>query len=293
MRLIALLCWVCFVPSMLLAKAPQVATDIAPVQSLVARVMQGVGAPDLIVRQGASPHEYALRPSEAAALARADLVIWIGPELSPWLQGAVAALAGEVPQVALLAVDQTVLHGLRQGARFEMDDHEGVDPHAWLDPVNGQIWLRLIAEELSTLDPENADIYATNAAAGMAELDQVMAEIRQVLAPLRGLKYLVYHDAYQYFEARFDMPASGAVTRGDAAMPGPARIADLREFVAQERLTCLLSDPQSDPRLAWAIFPLGVKIGVLDVMGSDKSPGARLYPALLRDLAHGFAACAQ
>ena len=293
MRLITVMCWVLLLPSVLMAGVPNVATDIAPVHSLVARVMQGVGTPDLIVRQGASPHEYALRPSEAAALARADLVIWIGPELTPWLQGAVERLAGDVPQVALLAVDQTVLHRLRQGARFEMGDHEGVDPHAWLDPVNGQIWLRRIAVELSTLDPENADIYAANAAAGVAELDLAMAEIRQVLAPLRGLKYLVYHDAYQYFEARFDMPALGAVTRGDAAMPGPARIADLREFVAQERLTCLLSDPQSDPRLARAIFPLGVKIGVLDVMGGDKSPGAGLYPALLRDLAHGFEVCRQ
>jgi len=293
MRLIALLIWICVLPSGLAAKAPQVATDIAPVQSLVARVMQGVGTPALIIRQGASPHEYALRPSEAAALARADLVIWIGPELTPWLQSAVETLAGEAAQVALLAVDQTVLHGLRKGARFEVGDHEGVDPHAWLDPINGQIWLRRIAGELSALDPENADLYAANAAAGVAELDQAMAEIRQVLTPLRGLKYLVYHDSTQYFEARFDMPASGAVTAGDAAMPGPARIADLREFVAQERLTCLLSDPQSDPRLARAIFPQGVKIGVLDVMGSDKSPGAGLYPALLRDLADGFEACTQ
>ncbi|VAV96842.1 hypothetical protein MNBD_ALPHA07-1867 [hydrothermal vent metagenome] len=155
--------------------------------------MQGVGTPDLIVRQGASPHEYALRPSEAAA--------------------------------------------------------------------------------------------------GVAELDRVMGGIEQALTPLRGLQYLVYHDDTQYFERRFNLPALGAVTGGEAAMPGPARIADLREFVAQEGLTCLMSDPQSDPRLARAIFPQGIKTGVLDVMGSDKSPAAGLYPALLRELAHGYEAC--
>ena len=293
MRLITVVCWVLLLPTVLMAEVPNVATDIAPVQSMVARVMQGLGAPALIVRPGASPHEYAMRPSEAAALARADLVIWIGPELSPWLQGAIERLAGDVPQVALLAVDQTVLHRLRQGARFEAEAHEGLDPHAWLDPVNGQIWLRRIAAELSALDPENADLYAANAAAGVAELDQVMGEIEQVIAPLRGLKYLVYHDDTQYFEARFYIPALGAVTAGDAAMPGPARIADLREFVAQERLTCLLSDPQSDPRLARAIFPRGVKTGVLDALGVDQQPGAGLYPAILRDLAHGFEMCRQ
>ncbi len=303
MRLSIFLCWACLVPSVLAAKGPEVATDIAPVHSLVARVMQGVGTPELIMRPGASPHEYALHPSEAAALARANLVIWMGPGLTPWLQGAVEKLAGDAAQVALLEADATIVYPLRQGAQFGEEDHsaedhdhnhdhDGVDPHAWLDPANGQIWLRLIANELSALDPEHAGIYADNAAQGVAELDQVRREIEGVLAPLRGLKYLVYHDAYQYFEARFDMPASGAVSDSDASMPGPARIAELREFTAQGGLTCLLSGPQTDPRLMQAIFPQGAKTGILDPLGIDIPPGAGLYPALLLDMAKGYDACA-
>jgi zinc transport system substrate-binding protein len=287
------MCWVLLLPSALTAEVPNVATDIAPVHSLVARVMLGVGAPELIVRQGASPHEYALRPSEAAALAHADLVIWMGPELTPWMQGAVETLAAEAVQVALLAADQTVLHGLRQGAQFEADhDHEGVDPHAWLDPVNGQNWLRMIADELSALDPEHAGLYAANATKGVAELDQVKLEIERILTPLRGIRYLVYHDAYQYFEVRFDISASGAVMAGDADIPGPARLVELRRFVADEGLTCLLHGPQTDPRLRRAIFPQGAKTGILDPMGSVKQPGTGLYPALLLDLAKGYEGCA-
>ena len=300
MRLTTFICWLCLLPSALAAKVPEVATDIAPVHALVARVMQGVGAPALIIRPGASPHEYALRPSEAAALARADLVVWIGPALTPWLRDALAALAGDARQVVFLEAQETIRHPLRRGAWFGGEGHmdgdhdpDGIDPHAWLDPVNGQIWLRLIADELSMLDPEHAGTYAANAAQGVAELEQARREIEGVLAPLRGLKYLVYHDAYQYFETRFNMPASGAVMGGDADQPGPARIAKLRKFAAEQGISCLLSGPQTDPRLMRAIFPHGAKTGILDPLGIDYQSNTGLYRALLLDLAKGFLSCAQ
>ncbi len=310
MRLSSILFWLCLMPTALAARAPQVVTDIAPIQSLAARVMQGVGAPSLIIRPGASPHDYALRPSEAAALQGADLVIWIGPALTPWLSDVIAQLAPEAPLLTLLEADETKLLPLRRGLWFDAEGHDeegheeghdthshpegdGIDPHAWLDPVNGRNWLRLIADELSALDPEHADLYNANATQGMAELDQVMGDIRQSLTPIKGLKYLVYHDATQYFEARFGMPASGAVTAGDAAMPGPARIAGLREFVAREGVECLLGGPQSDLRLAQAIFPHGVQTGVLDPLGIENQDNTGLYRTLFLDLAKSYLGCVQ
>lgn len=302
--------------SMAQAEVPRVAVDIAPVHSLVAQVMEGVGEPDLIMRPGASPHHYALRPSEAAALSEADLVIWMGEGLTPWLEGAVRKLAGGARSTALLEVTQTRLLPLREGVGFEHaphddhDDHEehgdpgeheehdehhehgNMDPHAWLDPDNAQQWMRLIAGELSQLDPDNAERYRQNAERGAAQLEEAKRQISQSLAPVRAAQTMVFHDAYQYFEAAFDIPVAAAISLGDAARPGPARIAALRDLVLARGVTCVLTEPQFDPKLATAILPDGHKTGVLDPMGAGIEPGADLYGAMLQSLADGFLACA-
>ena len=211
------------------ADVPSVATDIPPVHSLVARVMEGVGTPDLIIRAGASPHSYSLRPSEAAAMERADLVVWIGPGLTPWLERPLQALAGDARRIALMETDATVLLQARDEAIFDdhTDDHDHglIDPHGWLDPMNGRAWLEVIARELIALDPENADIYIANAAAGQSEIDAVMNEAADLLAPMKGVPFAVFHDAFQYFEARFALSPKAAIFAGDARAPGPARIA--------------------------------------------------------------------
>lgn len=240
-----------------LADVPRVAVDIAPVHSLVARVMDGVGSPSLIVIPGASPHEYSLRPSEATALQEADLVFWVSPDLTPWLEDAIETLAGGATVTALLETDGTMELPFREGALFDAHAHEGDehadedhdgdhkghrdhdgevhadddehaehenredepahdedhadakhaghddhghgahDPHAWLSPENGAVWLNAIAAQLSAADPDNADVYFGNAAAGREELADLSAEINATLDPVRGGNFIVFHDAYQ------------------------------------------------------------------------------------------------
>jgi zinc transport system substrate-binding protein len=113
-----------------MADVPRVAVDIAPVHSLVARVMQGVGEPSLIVQPGASPHEYSLRPSEAAALQDADIVVWVGEDLTPWMAGAVGTLAAEADVTTLLEVDGVTLLDFREGALFEAHSHDRRRPRS-------------------------------------------------------------------------------------------------------------------------------------------------------------------
>lgn len=305
------------------ARGPSVAADIAPVHALVAQVMGDLDTPALVVRPGASPHGYAMRPSEAAALDRADLVIWMGPALTPWLEGAIGTLAAQAQVLELLDADGLTLHPFRTGTGFEPHDHDapgdhvdhadhdkhdkhaddspdahqdhahaGVDPHAWLDPVNAQVWLGVIAAELSALDPENAATYAANARAGRAALDDLQTELRATLAPMAGRDFVVFHDAYQYFEARFEVPSAGAIALGDAADPGPARIAELRDLVKARGIDCVFAEPQFDPRLVQAVFGGVVHHGVVDPLGTDLAPGPQLYPDLLRGMAGAFAACA-
>ncbi|MEM7753046.1 MAG: zinc ABC transporter substrate-binding protein [Pseudomonadota bacterium] len=497
------------------ADAPSVAVDIAPLHSLVARVMDGVGTPDLVIPAGASPHEHTLRPSEAAALENADVVFWMGEDLTPWMEDAVETLAGDASVTALLDADGTTLLDFREDALFEAHDHsdhddhghedhadaehdhdhddhghedhaeakhddhghedhaeakhdhdhddhghedhadashddhdhgdhahgahgfewsglfdlkpgtyawsfakvdgdyadpamkmvilaaddiEAVeetaeelleaeaadekadgdaliaqdlayslnfdsdkdmtvfsveiaepgkyafftehmpfefeanehffkdttgadvepisqepdgdhghghghdhghghahgahDPHAWLSPNNAAAWLNVIAAQLSAADPDNAGAYFANAAAGQDEIEALKAEVAATLAPVEGKRFIVFHDAYQYFENDFDFSASGAISLGDAADPSPARIAEIQARVRDEGIDCVLSEPQYNPGLVATVADgTEVSTGVLDPLGSDLEPGAALYPQLLRNLATALADC--
>lgn len=283
------------------ADAPQVATDITPVHSLVARVMRGAGSPALIVAPGASPHGYAMRPSDAAALDAADIVIWVGPELTPWLEDAIDALAGDAQSLALLDAPGTRRLPLRDGATFAAHahgaarhaghGHAGPDPHAWLDPANARSWVARIADELSDLDPANAALYARNADAARAEIAALQAGIADRLAPVSEVPFLVFHDAYQYFEARFDVDAAGAISRGDANAPSAARIAALRDLVQARDIACILTEPQFDPGLVETVFGGVARRGVVDPLALGVAPGPDLYPDLLRDMAAALRDC--
>ena len=337
---------------------PNVAADIAPVHSLVARVMEGLGTPNLVIHPGASPHDYSLRPSEAAALQDADLVFWMGEELTPWMEDAIETLAGDAIVTALLEADGTILFDFREGALFEphlhgeedeqgherdrdheehadegeheehahedeheehdesqghemhahddehedehddhaRDDHGHIhgehDSHAWLSPENASIWLNLFAAQLSSADPDNAGTYFANASAARAELEVLTSEIHGILEPVREGRFIVFHDAFQYFEASFGLQALGSITLGDATSPSPARIAEIQEFIREEGIDCVLAEPQFNEGIVLTVMDgTDASTGTLDPLGSDLEPGPALYPQLLRNLATKLAEC--
>ena len=291
--------------------APAVVADIAPVHALAARVMDGVGTPDLLVAPGASPHGYAMRPSDARRLQDAAVVFWVGEGLTPWLEDALDTLGADATVVELMAAEGTTLLPVREGANFEAHDHgeddhghnhghshghehghEDADAHVWLDPMNARVWLGAMAEALAAADPANAAAYRANAAAGQAEIDALVAEIGATLAPVAGRGFIVFHDAYQYFEARFDMPAMGSITLSDATAPSAARVAEVRETIVELGALCVFAEPQFEPRLVATVTEgTNARRGVLDPIGANLEPGAALYPALLRGMAASMAGC--
>ncbi len=291
-----------------LAEVPHVAVDIAPVHSLVARVMDGVGTPDLIVQPGASPHEYTLRPSEAKALQDADLVFWTSSGLTPWLIDTIETLATDASVTELLEADGSIELELRESALFEVhnhgehdDDHDDEahkdhedahDPHAWLSPKNAMTWLNVIAGQLSSANPENAGTYFANAATGRSEIEALIGEVNATLEPVRGEQFIVFHDAYQYFETDFDFPASGAISLSDASDPSPARIAEIQARIAEEGIRCVLAEPQFNPGLVETVLDgTGAQTSILDPLGSDLELGSALYPQLIRNLSIALAGC--
>lgn len=315
-------------PLSAVASVPKVAVDITPLHSLVAQVMSGVGEPELLVQSGASPHGYSLSPSEAEALEDADLVFWVGEPLEPWLENSLETLGRDARVIEMLEVPGTTTHAFREGATFEghhhhdgedashhedgeghHDEHahhheehdhhdhghhhEGLDPHAWLDPANARLWLEVIADELSGMDPENAELYARNAKQGQQQIAKISAGIEATVADLGDLRFIVFHDAYQYFEKRFGIEAAGAISIGDASDPGPARVREIRELVKTLNIRCVFTEPQYNPDMVNTVFGgTGVNTSaVMDPLGAHLEPGPKLYPQLLQGIAGSLDDC--
>lgn len=307
------------------AEVPRVAIDIAPIHSLAARVMQGLGTPALILPPGASPHGHAMRPSDARALEAAEIVFWVGPGFTPWLARSVETLGADARIVEIADLPGLTRLPFREGVHFGAHDHEedaangddhsheqesgdtpgqgsahddehapdGFDPHLWLDPVNGGRIALAMAEALAEADPGNAAAYLANATAALNEIEAASAEAATRLAPHIGKPFLVQHDAYHYFEARFGIEAAGAVSPGDAAGAGAARVAKLRALLEETGAACIFTEPQLNPHLAERLAQdTGARLGVLDPLGTSLAePGPGLYPALILGLAEGMAAC--
>lgn len=285
---------------------PRVVADILPVHSIVARVMDGAGVPSLVVPPGASPHGHALRPSEAAALEDADLVVWVGPGLTPWLEGPLDALAGAAERLTLAEITALERLEIREGTAFEAHeeghDHDHghdhgaeaaqIDPHLWLDPQNAATIAAALADTLAAADPANAALYAANAGAFEAEMTALAAEIETLIAPARGQDYFVFHDAYQYFERRFDVPAAGSIALSDAESPRAQRVAEIRTRFTDGDIACVFAEPQFEPGLVTTLIEgTDTRTGTLDPVGTGLEPGAALYPALIRGLAENLADC--
>ena len=268
------------------AEVPRVVTDIAPVHALVAQVMGDLGAPVLLMEQGADAHSFQLRPSQASAVAGAGLVVWVGPEMTPWLDRALEGIAAEVPRLGLLGVPGTRVRELEEGSAT-------LDPHGWLDPQNGVVWLESIAGELARIDPGNAGVYRANTAAAVAELAVLEAEIEALLGPVRDRPFVVFHEAYGYFTERYGLTVAGSIATGDAAAPGAARLVALRAAMQAGGVVCIFPEAAQDSALVEQMAAgVGVRIGgALDPEGVALQPGPGLYRALLRGLAVTLAEC--
>ncbi|WP_137701253.1 zinc ABC transporter substrate-binding protein [Marimonas lutisalis] len=283
----------------------RIAVDLPAVHSLVTQVAGGKAEIGFVMRPGASPHGYAMRPSEARTLQNAQVVIWIGAAQSPWLEHGIETLAPGALSLPLLDTSGTMLHPRRERPVFAEDhdhgdehahehdhDHGETDPHAWLDPLNARAWLAAIAETLSRTDPANAATYAANAAAAQARIDALHTRLSGVLAPAHGARFIVFHDAFQYLEIRYDLPSVAAISSSDASAPGPARLSDLRHALDHDGITCIFTEPQFNPALVTTLTDgTTIRTAVLDPLGRDIPPGPDFYDALMLQLAESMATC--
>jgi len=258
---------------------PRVVVTLKPLYSLVAGVMEGVGAPVSI--GGGSPHGAALKPSEARALAAADVVFWTGTVLEAGHARGIAAIAEDARLITLKDLPGAVLQG------------EGtIDGHMWLDPANARVLVEAAVAVLSELDPARAAVYARNGAGLAARLDALDARLERRLDTVAEQPYVVMHDAYRYFESRYGLAALGAIAVSPERPPGARRLAELRKRMDETGARCVFAEPGLAPAHARTLAAeTGARLGRIDPLGAGLSPGPEAYFTLMERLADDLIAC--
>lgn len=298
-----------FLPLVALA-GPKIVASIKPVHSLVAGVMREVGEPRLLVLGGASPHEYSLRPSDARAISEADIVFWIGPELESFMVKPLQNAKGRVRSVALLDAPGVAVLPLREGGAWEPHQHHPTEPvghhsdhdhdhesgrdvHIWLDPVNAVAMARRIVAVLGDADSAHRADYERNGAALIERLNQLDQQLAGDLAPIKDRPFIVFHDAYQYFERRYGLSAVGSVVLNPEQQPGAKRVTEIQARIRDLGVRCVFGEPQFQPALVeTAIAGSGARSGVLDPEGgAELQAGPEAYFELLRRLADSLRTC--
>ena len=310
----------------------KVVASIKPIHSLVSYVMDGVGKPDIIVDGYNSPHGFSLKPSHAKMIENADLIIWVGEDLEAFLEKPLNTIAKKAVNIEIMDLSGIKKLKFREKNIFEGHDDHGHghkekkhddhghghkekkhddhghkkakhddhghdkhahgehDPHVWLDPMNAKVIIKEIENQLVKLDPDNSSKYKANSKKAQSELDNLTKNIKR---DLKGnLRFVVFHDAYQYFENRFGIKVLGALTVNPDVLPGAEQLSEIREVIEHEKVNCLFSEPQFNPAIIKSIAKdTKIKTAVLDPLGATLDKGKNMYSELLQSMYASFKGC--
>jgi zinc transport system substrate-binding protein len=290
--------------------------------------MNGVAKPDLIVDGYASPHGFAMKPSHAKMLQNADLIFWVGEDVENFLEKPLGSIAKKAEKIELMQImglqvlkfrernifDDHDDHGHDDhdkkedhdshakkedhddhGKKEDHDDHERhahgeFDPHIWLDPINAKVILNEMVEHLIENDPKNEAKYKSNLDEALKDIDKLTIDVMTELS--NSVSSIVFHDAYQYFEKRFNVNILGAFTVNTDVMPGAEQLAEIREIIEHDKVACVFSEPQFNPDIIKAVAKdMNIKTGVIDPLGATLNPGKDLYFSLIKNMSASFKGC--
>ena len=281
--------------------APNVVASLKPVHSLVASIMHGVGEPEVIIEGAASPHTYQMKPSDAAKLEQADVIFWVGHDMEKFMEKPLATLGAKAKIVELDDAPGLIKLPTRESGTFEphddgdaphADGSEEYDLHLWLSTGNAKAMAALIEKSLVEADPANAQAYAKNLTDLDDRLDRLSAEIRTTVAPVKDRPFIVFHDAYQYFEKEFGVAVAGSITVSPENLPGAARIAQIHKKVEELKSTCVFAEPQFEPKLINVVLEgTNARTGVLDPEAGTLEKGEDLYSKMMMEIATSLRDC--
>ena len=294
--------------------------------------MDGVAKPDLIVDGYASPHGFAMKPSHAKMLQDADIVFWVGEDLENFLEKPLDSIAKKAEKIELLETKGLIKlkfrernifddhddhghddghkkkddhddhdhddHAKKEDGHDDHDDHDDqeghnhgeFDPHIWLDPINAKVILFEMSKHLIENDPKNENAYRTNLSKAYKEIDKLTSDVTAELN--QSVASIVFHDAYQYFEKRFNVNILGAFTVNTDVMPGAEQLSEIREIIEHDKVVCVFSEPQFNPDIIKAVAKdMNIKTGVVDPLGATLNPSKDLYFDLIKNMSKSFKGC--
>lgn len=278
---------------------PVVVVSIQPLHSLVAGVMEGAAKPALLIEGAASPHTYALRPSDARLLHRADAIFWIGETLESFLvkplttrdrQGADYPMM----QAAGIRLRPYSEDGHGHGHALEQDALSArfADPHIWLDPRNAIAITDSVVAVLIEIDPSRDNLYRRNGNHQIERLKRLDAGLARRLAPISRQRFLVFHESLGYFADAYRLASFGAVILGPERQPGARRVAELRRRIVLDNIRCVFAEPEFPSPLIGAILEgTSARLGRVDTLGAKIAPGPDAYFKTMEDLAVDLTRC--
>ena len=305
--------WLLFMASSPVMAEIKVVTTIKPLHSLIANVMDGVGEPSLIIEGSTSPHSFTLKPSHAKLLEEANLIFWFGEGIETFMERPLESIVKNAEVVELMKVKSIKKLKFREESIFgDHDDHDDHDDHAeeghddhaeheghnhgefdahiWLDPINAKEMVHEIAHKLGDLDPANKDKYEANAEVTILALDKLIDDVSHDIN--KDAKFVVFHDAYQYFEERFGLRAAGALTLNTNVLPGAKQIKEIQDVIKDKGINCIFSEPQFNPRIISTIAKdTNIKTGIFDPLGENLNADKSLYFKLITNLKNELKGC--
>ncbi len=301
----------------------KVVTTIKPLHSLISSVMEGVGEPSLIIEGTSNPHTFVFKPSHAQMLEEADIVFWIGEDLEAFMEKPLDSLAGNATKISFMELSSIEKLKFREENIFDDHDHDGhkeddhddhghddhdghedkheghdhdghhhgeFDAHIWLDPSNAIEMVLEISHELSEIDPDNAAKYEQNENKTIASLNNLINEINSSIP--KDASYIVFHDAYQYFENRFGVSSAGALTLNPDVLPGAKQIDAIQDLIQDKNIKCIFSEPQYNPKIIETLASdMNISTGIMDPLGAFIDQGPEMYQSLILDIANSLKDC--
>ena len=303
------------------AQAVSVSVSITPLAGIVAPLLGEGDELHVILKPGQSPHGFQMTPADMKTLSRSDLLITVGTPVDVWIEKAQKRLA--VNTLSMRELNDLVLHPIRKGGLWEDDDHghhshhhhehhhdehhsnkakkhlQDVDGHLWLSVDNAKILIKAASKKLQNLNPNRANAYKQREADWLAQIEVADRFVNQSLAPLKNKPFLVLHDAFQYFEKRYQLNGVGSIQLNPLISPSLKRVHELRNRIQMRSVNCVFKEPQfPSKRVEMVARGLPIKMGVLDPMGinfgqSDgkKMPQYLLYNDFLMKLSNQFQQC--
>ncbi|WP_219702315.1 zinc ABC transporter substrate-binding protein ZnuA [Marinomonas lutimaris] len=302
---------------------PVIVTSIKPVSMIVAAIAGDKAEIQQIVSSTASPHDFAMRPSDLKKIINADTVVWVGESLERFLEKPLENAGKEESSIEWLALDGMALHNFAKEHHHDEDEaeedhdhdheahgdheehgdhdehegheghhHDGVDPHVWLSPDNARVLAKAVTARLVSLDSANAEYYKDNLASFENGLSAKDAEIRNALNKVNKVPYIVFHDGYSYFEQHYGLSHAGEITVSPERKPGAKKVAEIRHEIQENKVQCVFSEPQFSPAIVKTLLEgSDVKTAPLDPLGSKVKMGTNAYFSFLDSLSGQFLSC--